>query len=249
MHADAFLAAAERLPVADLDALTGGKGLVVVAPHPDDESLGCGGLMAEARARGREVRVVIVSDGCGSHTHSALYPPAKLRDLRETETVDAVGILGVFQESVTFLRLPDAGVPSAGPIAEAAAARIAAIARDADAGAVCVTWGHDPHCDHQAAAAIVRLARAHLGAIRIFAYPVWGWTLPEGTEVGPAPDRSAPRCRGPPRREDRRDRRPSLPDHRPHLRRPDGLSPGAGRWSRRFTGPYEIFVAMDAPTP
>ena len=248
MHADAFLAAAERLPVADLDALTGGKGVVVVAPHPDDESLGCGGLMAEARARGREVRVVIVSDGCGSHTHSALYPPAKLRDLRETETVDAVGILGVFQESVTFLRLPDAGVPSAGPIAEAAAARIAAIARDADAGAVCVTWGHDPHCDHQAAAAIVRLARAHLGPIRIFAYPVWGWTLPEGTEVGPAPtglrlDVGAHRAA----------KTAAIGAHRSQTT--DLISDDLTGFRlepamvARFTGPYEIFVAMDAPTP
>ncbi|MCJ2033076.1 PIG-L deacetylase family protein [Methylobacterium sp. J-068] len=187
MHADAFLAAAERLPVVDLDTLTGGAGLVVVAPHPDDESLGCGGVMAEARARGQTVEVVIVSDGCGSHTHSALYPPDKLRTLREQETRDAVEALGVPAECVTFLRLPDAGVPRSGPTAEAAAARIVDIAKRAGAGAVCVTWGHDPHCDHQAAAAIVTLARGRLGRIRSFAYPVWGWTLPEGTEVGDAP--------------------------------------------------------------
>ncbi len=248
MHADAFLAAAQRLPVADLDALTGGKGVVVVAPHPDDESLGCGGLMAEARAQGREVRVVIVSDGCGSHTHSALYPPAKLRDLRETETVDAAGILGVPREAVTFLRLPDAGVPSAGPVAEEAAARIAAIAHDADAGAVCVTWGHDPHCDHQAAAAIVRLARTHLGAIRIFSYPVWGWTLPEGTEVGPGPtglrlDVGAHRAA----------KTAAIGAHRSQTTDLISDDPTGFRLASamidRFTGPYEIFVAMDAPAP
>ena len=111
MHADAFLAAAERLPVADLDTLTGGTGLVIVAPHPDDESLGCGGVMAAASARGQAVAVVIVSDGCGSHTHSALYPPDRLRALREAETLEAVAALGVPAEGVTFLRLPDAGVP------------------------------------------------------------------------------------------------------------------------------------------
>jgi LmbE family N-acetylglucosaminyl deacetylase len=248
MHADAFLAAAERLPVGDLDALTAGKGLVVVAPHPDDESLGCGGTMAEARARGRDVRVVIVSDGCGSHTHSALYPPAKLRDLRETETVYAVGILGVPAEAVTFLRLPDAGVPSTGPVAEAAAARIAAIARDADAGAVCVTWGHDPHCDHQAAAAIVRLARADLGPIRTFAYPVWGWTLPQGTEVGPGPsglrlDIGAHRAA----------KAAAIGAHRSQTTDlisddPTGFRLEAAMIAR-FTGPYEIFVAMDTPAP
>ncbi|KQP85387.1 GlcNAc-PI de-N-acetylase [Methylobacterium sp. Leaf113] len=248
MHADAFLAAAERLPVADLDALIDGKGLVVVAPHPDDESLGCGGIIAEARARGRDVRIVIVSDGCGSHTHSALYPPEKLRDLRETELVDAAGILGVPAEAVTFLRLPDAGVPSTGPVAEDAAERIAAIAQDADAGAVCVTWGHDPHCDHQASAALVRLARPALGPIRIFAYPVWGWTLPEGTEVGPGPtgfrvDVTVHRAA----------KTAAIGAHRSQTTDLIADDPTGFRLEpemiARFTGPYEIFVAMDGLTP
>ncbi|KQP10295.1 GlcNAc-PI de-N-acetylase [Methylobacterium sp. Leaf99] len=188
MNVEAFLAAAGRLPVAPLDTLVGTKGLVVVAPHPDDESLGCGGLIAEARRLGRAVRLVVVTDGCGSHTHSALYPPERLRALREDETRAAVAELGLAPEDVRFLRLPDAHAPSAGPQAEAAAAAILDEAEACDAGAVFVTWGHDPHCDHKASAAIVGLAQALRPALPAFAYPVWGWTLPPGTEVGDAPE-------------------------------------------------------------
>lgn len=188
MRADAFLAAADRLPLASLETLVGPGGLVVVAPHPDDESLGCGGLIAAARAAGRDVRLVVVSDGCGSHTHSALYPPEKLRILREEETRRAVSVLGMDPDRVAFLRLPDAHVPSEGEEAEAAASRVAEVASSCAAGAVFVTWRHDPHCDHKAAAAIVALARRHMPGVRVYEYPVWGWTLPPDTEVGPAPE-------------------------------------------------------------
>lgn len=248
MHADAFLAAAERLPVADLDTLTGGTGLVIVAPHPDDESLGCGGVMAAASARGQAVAVVIVSDGCGSHTHSALYPPDRLRALREAETLEAVAALGVPAEGVTFLRLPDAGVPRSGPEAQAAADRIAEIAERTGAGAVCVTWGHDPHCDHQAAAAIVRLAQHRLGATRCYAYPVWGWTLPEGTEVGEAPtgfriDVGAHRAA----------KAQAIAAHRSQTTDLISDDPTGFRLEpdmiARFTGAYEIFIDMDASAP
>ena len=187
MRADAFLEAVKALPVAEFETLVTG-GLVVVAPHPDDESLGCGGLILQALARGRSVRVVIVSDGCGSHPNSKAYPHDRLRDLREAETIAAMAELGLSAEHVDFLRLPDGGVPSAGPEAEAAAARIAGIAREAGADAVFVTWRHDPHCDHTASAALVDLARVHLPDAAVYAYPVWGWTLPPEREVGSAPE-------------------------------------------------------------
>src|SRR4029079_2768884 len=63
------------------------RGLVVVAPHPDDESLGCGGLIAAATADGIPVRIVVVSDGAGSHPNSVAYPPAPLRLLRGSQTL------------------------------------------------------------------------------------------------------------------------------------------------------------------
>lgn len=189
MRADAFLEAVKALPVADLATLVpNGGGLVVVAPHPDDESLGCGGLIVQALKQGRAVRVVIVSDGCGSHPNSKAYPHDRLRRLREAETVRAMAELGLGAEHVHFLRLPDGGVPSEGAEAEAAADKVAKIARAAGASALFVTWRHDPHCDHTASAAIVDLARARLPGRAAYAYPVWGWTLPPEREVGPAPE-------------------------------------------------------------
>ena len=248
MRADAFLAAADALPVGGLDALVGAGGLVIVAPHPDDESLGCGGLIAAARAAGRSVRLVVISDGCGSHTRSRLYPPERLRTLREAETLRAVAVLGLDAACVTFLRLPDAHVPSTGPQAQDAADAVAEAARGCGASAVFVTWRHDPHCDHTASAAIVALARPRLPGVRIYEYPVWGWTLPPEAEVGPEP----------------RGLRLDVSAHREAKRRavaahesqttdlicddPTGfrLEP---EMIARLCGPYERFVAIPAGTP
>jgi LmbE family N-acetylglucosaminyl deacetylase len=184
MRAGDVFVALEAAPVVPLDALVGAGGVVVVAPHPDDESLGCGGLIAAACREGRSTQLVIVSDGCGSHAGSRLFPPVRLRALREAETLEAAGILGLSPEQIRFLRLPDAAVPKDGSEADAAADAIAAAAHEAGASAIFVTWRHDPHCDHEAAAAIVDRVRARLSGIRIVAYPVWGWTLPPGTDVG-----------------------------------------------------------------
>ncbi len=187
MRADAFLAAAEALPFAGLDELAAGRGILVVAPHPDDESLGCGGLIAEACARGLPVRVIIVSDGSGSHPNSPSYPSERLRTVRERETLEAARVLGLASEHVSFLRLPDRFVPSSGPEAEAVAEIIAAMATVCGARMLLATWVHDPHCDHAAASAIARLARGRLPHLRVMEYPVWGWALPAETEVGGAP--------------------------------------------------------------
>ncbi len=187
MRADAFLAAAAELPRRDLRAIVPCGGIVVVAPHPDDERLGCGALLAEASARSIPVRLVVVSDGVGSHPSSPSHPPGRLRALREAETLAAAACLGLPAAHVAFLRLPDRFVPAEGPRAEAAAEAIAAAARACGAGALFVTWEHDPHGDHRASAALARKARDLLAGVPLYAYPVWGWTLPPETEVGPPP--------------------------------------------------------------
>ena len=128
-----------------------------------------------------------MSDGTGSHAGSRRYPADKLRALREAELRDAAVELGLEAESITFLRLRDRCVPTDGPAATAACDAIVAAADDCSAGAVCVSWIHDPHSDHVASAKLALKARPRLGSARLFYYPIWGWTLPSHTEVGRAP--------------------------------------------------------------
>jgi len=246
VRADEFLAALADLPVAGLDALAGQGGLVVVAPHPDDESLGCGGLMVQALRAGRAVRVVILSDGCGSHPNSQAYPAERLRAQREAETLRAVAELGLDPACVTFLRLPDGAVPHEGAPAQAVAERIAGIAEACGAGAVLTTWGGDPHCDHKGAAAIVALARPLLKDARTFAYPIWGWVLPPETEVGLAPSGIRLDVRG-----ERAAKRRAV---YAHTSQTTGLidDPPGFRLEEaiidRLCGPYEWYVETNAET-
>ncbi|MEO9190025.1 MAG: PIG-L family deacetylase [Acetobacteraceae bacterium] len=163
------------LPLSGLADVTTGSPLVL-APHPDDESLGCGGLIAASVAAGLTPFVVILTDGTGSHPHSRRYPPAALRDLRETETRAAAAALGLTPDRLVFLRLRDTAAPSAGPAFERAAERVAELAVRHGCATICTTWRHDPHGDHEAAHVIGVAAAVRAGA-QVRAYPVWGWTL------------------------------------------------------------------------
>jgi LmbE family N-acetylglucosaminyl deacetylase len=167
-----------NLPVATLDAVAPGTALVL-APHADDESLGCGGLIAMASARGRPPIIVCVTDGTGSHRSSPTYPAARLRQVREAELRAAAAILGVASERVRFLGLPDAGAPLEGPEFEDAAQRVARLVRVHAIETLFATWSHDPHCDHEATARLGEAVAAVTGA-RLRFYPVWSWLVAAG---------------------------------------------------------------------
>ena len=80
--------------------------LIVVAPHPDDDVLGCGALIARV-APHLPVRVIYVTDGAASHDGSPTYPPQRLRDVREREARRGLRRLGV-KTPPLFLGWPDA---------------------------------------------------------------------------------------------------------------------------------------------
>ena len=164
------------LPFALLDEIAPGTCLIL-APHPDDESLGCGGLIAMASACGRPPVIVAVTDGAGSHPNSHSYPPARLRATRAAELLDAAAILGVGADHVHFLNLPDARAPLAGPEFDAAVAAIVALVRCHGITTIFASWRCDPHGDH-VATAVLGEAVAQAAAVRLAFYPVWGWLLP-----------------------------------------------------------------------
>ena len=66
MTASDVIVAMEHFPEADLDTILGGERPLILAPHADDESLGCGGLIAACCERGQQPIVVILTDGAAS---------------------------------------------------------------------------------------------------------------------------------------------------------------------------------------
>jgi LmbE family N-acetylglucosaminyl deacetylase len=175
----ATLAAFEALPLRDLTALEGRTPLIL-APHPDDESLGCGGLIAACCRAGILPQVAFLTDGAASHPGSAAYPPARLATTREAEARTALGILGLPPEYIVFLRFPDTGMPRGGDAYEAAVAALAA--HCTGRSIVLGPWGEDPHCDHEAGAVFAR-AVAQAADVALWTYPVWGWLRPPGTKL------------------------------------------------------------------
>jgi LmbE family N-acetylglucosaminyl deacetylase len=171
-----------NLPLGSLDDIVGYGTCLILAPHPDDESLGCGGLIATCCAAARPPLVAVLTDGGASHPRSKLYPPPRLAALREAEATDAVRLLGLASERLIFLRQEDGGAPRVGPAFATVTQRLTALLQDAGCTAIVAPWQFDPHCDHEAAALIAREAARRTG-VRLCEYPVWGWTLSDETPI------------------------------------------------------------------
>jgi len=169
------------LPLAGLDAIIGSGTCLILAPHPDAESLGCGGLIAACCAADRAPLVAVLTDGTGSHPGSRAWPAPALRDLRAQEARDAVVRLGLPADRIVFLDQKDSAAPTEGSDFEAVVAALAAHV-EPDCTAILTTWRHDPHCDHEAAANIAAAAAVRCG-VRLVVYPVWGWTLPDDRTI------------------------------------------------------------------
>ena len=173
------------LPEGQLDDIIGSGTCLVLAPHPDDESLGCGGLIAACVAANRPPLVVVLTDGAGSHPGSVAYPPDRLRAVRAKEVSDAVTLLGLPAARLVLLKQPDTAVPHDGPMFDALVTTLTALVdQEPDCTAILAPWRQDPHCDHEAASRLADAVAVATG-IRHSAYPVWGWTL---ADDAPVPD-------------------------------------------------------------
>jgi len=149
--------------------------VVVVAPHPDDESIGCGGLIAQLCRHGQPVTVLLLSDGALSHPHSLRWTPSARARLRLAEFHAALRALGTDADSTRALQWPDGALPDAGTAGfEAAVAELASCLAAVKPATLLVPWRRDPHPDHRAASAIARAANAGLERpARVLEYPVW----------------------------------------------------------------------------
>ncbi|MDJ0394607.1 PIG-L family deacetylase [Rhodococcus sp. G-MC3] len=154
--------------------------MIVVAPHPDDEVLGVGGLMSKAAAAGIRVSVIGVTDGGASHPGSPTLTPEQLVDARPGEARRALTTLGLDVDPIR-LGFPDGGIAEH----EDELARALTELLSGGQGTWCLTpWRGDRHPDHEATARATLTAARRVG-IAVLEYPVWmwHWAHPGSTDV------------------------------------------------------------------
>lgn len=141
--------------------------LVVVAPHPDDETLGAAGIMCWAGQMGAEINLIAVTDGEASHRDSTRVSPTELRIIRAGERDRAVHALDLAVD-VVRLGLPDGDVSShRHRLCESLTALLTAECT------VLAPWSKDGHDDHHATAVAAAEAAASTGST-FLEYLVWG---------------------------------------------------------------------------
>jgi LmbE family N-acetylglucosaminyl deacetylase len=155
------------LPMLDLTAC---REIVVVAAHPDDETLGFGATSAMLADMGVRVQVVSVSDGGASHPGLSQLERQRVEQIRRTELDRAVRALGL--PDAISLGLPDGQI---GDHEYRLADLLSEFLASRSAETWCAaTWRGDGHPDHEAVGRAAAIAVARTGAT-LLEYPVWMW--------------------------------------------------------------------------
>jgi LmbE family N-acetylglucosaminyl deacetylase len=153
---------------------------VIFAPHQDDETLGCGGLISRKRNEGLPVDVIFLTDGGASHPGHPLHSPAAITALRHREAREALAILGVETGSSHFLDEPDGTLNQIEPGRRAALIdRIAVHLETLRPDEIFLPCNPDGSSEHDAAFGLITEA-LHCSGLRptVWQYPVWSWYNP-----------------------------------------------------------------------
>ncbi|WP_426159396.1 PIG-L deacetylase family protein [Pseudomonas sp. TSRC2-2] len=171
-----------ELPAIDiLDLVPLGSRAVIIAPHPDDEVLGCGGIMQLLAAAGRPLQLISVTDGSASHPGSQRWTVERLSVVRPQESAEALRRLGLPMHSLKWLRGGFTDTQVAAQETELSEF-IGGYLHANDV--IFTTWRQDGHSDHEAVGRASVEAARRVGAT-CHELPVWTWhwATPEDASV------------------------------------------------------------------
>lgn len=217
--------------------------LIVLAAHPDDETLGAGGLIATAAAAGTDVSVIVATDGEASHPGSSGTEDPGMR--RRLEVVAALRELAPGAR-LRFLGLPDGGLRESTPaLRDALVTELGALPHGV---LLAAPWWGDGHRDHRVAGEAALTFRGP--GVHVIGYPIWLWHWgdPESIDavVEPGRWRMLPLT-------------PGVADAKSaalarHVSQVEPLSAAAGDEAilhdgmrAHFARPYELFIHTEPP--
>jgi LmbE family N-acetylglucosaminyl deacetylase len=153
---------------------------MVFSPHQDDETFGCGGMIAQKREQDITVVVTFLTDGGGAY-HANPQVQNKIIEIRKQESLNALGILGVQPSEIYFLDKEDGSLPDLNePEKQQTINEIASLLKRYQPGEVYVPHRKDCHRDHEATYELVKEAIAQTGIqVELLQYPIWVfWRAP-----------------------------------------------------------------------
>ena len=148
---------------------------LIFSPHQDDETLGCGALIAHKRLLKVPVTVVFVTDGGQSRGDVPPDERAALIAEREQEALVALATLGVGKSDVHFWRFPDGNLSQLPADAKTRFQKnIENMVKTSHPGEIYLPHRRDSHPDHEATFALVQnsLRQLSVNAV-IYQYMVW----------------------------------------------------------------------------
>lgn len=151
--------------------------VVFLAPHPDDESLAAGGLLAALADNGTPLTVVAITDG------DAAYEPdgdPKLAKVRRREQTAALAILGISKNQILRLSLPDRYV--ADHEEELIQRLVCLLEITGPETTLVAPWRFDFHSDHEATGRAAKAASAQIG-VNLVRWLWWSWHRRSLSEV------------------------------------------------------------------
>ena len=145
--------------------------LLVLAPHPDDETLACGAVIARALANAADVTVVVATDGRYSQDD---IDPSRMSEIRRSEFHAATKLLGLPPSQIEWWGFEDSKLSS---LHGEMVSRIQRMISLHEPTTVIAPWARDTHPDHAALGQATRAATAASQITRM-EYVVWAWTQP-----------------------------------------------------------------------
>lgn len=144
---------------------------VIIAPHPDDETIGCSGLIQQLISKGQKVDVIYMTGGGKSHSGCCNIDEATLIAHRRELARKSASILGLSQENLHFLDYPDGGIALNCHETE----RLRSLFRGLKPDAVFIPHKGEGWSDHIESSNIVKSLLKDNEAVEIYEYCVWFW--------------------------------------------------------------------------
>lgn len=148
------------------------KSAVIFSPHPDDETLACGGTICLKKRSGADVNIVFMTDG--SRSHERLMPRHKLKSIRAGEAAACAQVLGIRRQDLIYLDYEDGMLFQNRHSAIGKTIEILDHFRPQE---IFIPHHKETHSDHCATQQIVISALERCGfQASIMKYPLWLWS-------------------------------------------------------------------------